>query len=265
MRKRLRFDAVEVVLLVSFAIVVTRFAVQRHDIGYGGASLVEAPLPQQLERRYGGKRYSMGLEEWFVRDFFGDLRGGVFVDVGAWHPTNGSNTYRLERDLGWSGLAVDALQEWAEAYEVQRPRSRFVVAFVSDQDSGAATLNVPRTLTEVASSSKSFVSIFAEDSTPRQVRRRTLDSLLEQSAISRIDFMSMDIELGEPAALRAFDIARFRPALVCVEAHGETRQEILDYFAAHGYVLMGKYMPHDRVNLYFAPLARSADVSRPEP
>jgi len=253
MTKRLRLDLVEVVLLIAFTAFVTRYAVQRQDIGYGGASLVEAPLLEQLDERYGGERFSMGVEEWFIRDFFSDTRNGIFVDVGAWDPIKGSNTYRLEKDFGWSGLAVDAIREFESKYTSIRPKSRFITAFVGDQNTGTATLHVPERLSAVASGTESFVNVFTEESTPRQVPRRTLDSLLDEAAITRIDFLSMDIELGEPAALRGFDIERFRPRLICIEAHGETRQAILDYFAAHGYVLIGKYLPHDRVNLYFKP------------
>jgi hypothetical protein len=65
----------------------------------------------------------------------------------------------------------------------------------------------------------------------------------------------MDIELHEPEALRGFDIQRFRPQLVCIEAHPEVRQEILDYFARNGYVVVGKYLRADIWNLYFTPLA----------
>ena len=45
-----------------------------------------------------------------------------------------------------------------------------------------------------------------------------------------------------------------RPALVCVEAHPDVRQEILDYFTRHGYTVVGKYLRMDPKNLYFSPL-----------
>ena len=63
----------------------------------------------------------------------------------------------------------------------------------------------------------------------------------------------MDIELHEPQALKGFDIERFRPALVCIEGLLPVRQQILDYFAGHGYVLLGRYLRADLQNLYFAP------------
>ena len=64
----------------------------------------------------------------------------------------------------------------------------------------------------------------------------------------------MDIELHEPAALKGFDIDRFRPSLVCVEALLPVRQQILNYFASHRYVIVGHYVWTDLENLYFAPV-----------
>src|ERR1700680_3079298 len=59
-----------------------------------------------LERRYGPARNSQFGEEWIVRDFFQDRRGGVFVDIGANDYRHDSTTYYLETALGWTGLAV---------------------------------------------------------------------------------------------------------------------------------------------------------------
>jgi hypothetical protein len=41
---------------------------------------------------------------------------------------------------------------------------------------------------------------------------------------------------------------------VCIEAQPLVRQQILNYFADHGYVLLGRYLRADTWNLYFAPL-----------
>ena len=71
-------------------------------------------------------------EEWLVRDFFGDQRGGVFLDVGSYDYKRFSNTYYLEKELGWSGVAMDAQKEFAADYAKYRPRTRFFSFFVSD-------------------------------------------------------------------------------------------------------------------------------------
>ena len=90
-----------------------------------------------------------------------------------------------------------------------------------------------------------------------------LTDLLTRAGVSHIDLLSVDVELAEPKVLAGFDIDRFKPALVCIEAHPQVRQRILDYFAAHGYVAVGRYLRADLQNLYFTPLgladARPAD------
>jgi hypothetical protein len=83
--------------------------------------------------------------------------------------------------------------------------------------------------------------------------------LLTGVHVSAFDFLSMDIELGEPQALAGFDIQRFKPALACVEAHPQVRQQILDYFAANHYSVVGKYLRVDPLNLWFMPAGTSVD------
>ena len=67
-----------------------------------------------------------------------------------------------------------------------------------------------------------------------------------------MDFLSMDIELGEPAALAGFDIERFAPELVCVEAYNAIREKVLEYFSTHEYVKHERYSAYDDgQNWYF--------------
>ena len=51
-----------------------------------------------------------------------------------------------------------------------------------------------------------------------------------------------------------FDIARFKPRLVCIEARPEVRQTILDY--QHDYMIIGKYLRADPRKLYFTSADR---------
>jgi FkbM family methyltransferase len=252
--RRLRFDAIELAGLVAFAVVATVTLMPARPNRVSVAPLMaEGELLNQLEARFGREKYSHGPEEWLIRDFFNDRRDGVFVDVGAFHPVNMSNTYRLERDFGWRGMAIDALAEFSSGYAKSRPRSKFVLAFVGDVDQGEATLHVDPDQAVVASSDQAFTAKFTSKAVPRQVPRRTLDSILAEAGIEKVDFVSMDIELGEPDALKAFDLARHRPDLLCIEAHVKTRQAIIDALAAAGYVIVGRYLRVDETNLYFTP------------
>ena len=214
-----------------------------------------------FRRQYGPYHYSEREEEWMIRDYFQDRRGGVFVDVGASHYRSASKTYYLEAKLGWSGLAVEPQHQFGADYAKFRPRTKFLPFFVSDVSNEKARLYVLRDQPMAASSDEAFVREFDEPDDILEVPTITLNDLLDAEGIHRIDFLSMDIELHEPRALGGFDIQRFRPALVCVEGLLPVRQEILDYFAKHQYVLVGKYIWVDRENLYFAPLSAHS-VSR---
>ena len=84
------------------------------------------------------------------------------------------------------------------------------------------------------------------------------ESILEEAGIQTIDFLSMDIEGAEIAALAGFSIERYKPSLACVEAKPENREKLAAYFAAHGYEQLQQYAKRDPVNNYYAPKAKAA-------
>jgi FkbM family methyltransferase len=210
---------------------------------------------QELERQYGPERNSEHAEEWIIRDFFKGTRDGIFVDVGANRYKRFNNTYYLDIVLGWSGLAIEPQTKFAREYARFRPRTTFVPLFVSDTSNHDAVLYVPP-IDLAASESRKFAESYGGSSTALHVRTTSLDDVLERSGMTHIDFLTMDIELAEPKALAGFSIQRYRPSLACVEAHPEVRQQVLDYFARNGYVLIGKYLRVDDHNLWFTPLAK---------
>jgi FkbM family methyltransferase len=218
----------------------------------------------ELRAKYGPDKSSRNYEEWIIRDYFQDRRDGVFLDVGANHYRDENNTYFLETRLGWSGIAVEALEEFGPDYARHRPRTRYVAMFASDVADSTVQFFVADNRQHLVSSSTSeFVRAEGAKGAARTVPTTTLNAVLDQAGIGRLTFLSMDIELAEPKALAGFDIERFQPELVCIEAHADVRQQILDYFAEHDYVLVGKYLRMDPLNIYFRPRAHSGVSARP--
>jgi FkbM family methyltransferase len=213
---------------------------------------VDAEELSRLKAAYGEERNSQGVEEWIVRDFFKDRRGGVFVDIGAADYRDASNTWYLESRLGWSGIAVDAQEIYKNGYERNRPRTRFFSLFVSDRSNDKARLFLSNASNWVASKDQQFTAQFGRPGSTVDVPTITMNDLLTASRVERFEFLSMDIELSEPEALAGFDIDRFRPELVCIEAHPQVRQQILNYFADHNYRVVGRYLRVDERNLWFS-------------
>jgi FkbM family methyltransferase len=218
------------------------------------------PKPEDLNSaikpfadRYGSNNSEHG-EEWLIRDFYHDRRGGVFVDVGANHYRRFNNTYYLDVELGWTGIAVEPQTRFSADYATFRPNTRFRSWFVSDQSDEQAKIYTLRNNSLVTSATKTFTERFGSDVREDTVATITLNDLLTAEGIQQFDFLNMDIELWEPKALAGFDIKRFRPSLVCIESHQEVMQQILDYFAVNGYVVVAKYLRLDVYNLYFTPI-----------
>lgn len=209
------------------------------------------------------KLYSQLNEELVIRDFFQDRREGVFLDVGAGNYKRDSTTFFLEEQLGWTGVSVDALAELGPDYKKHRPRTKFMNFLITDKATGLHKFYRANNYLEVSSANKKVASEQADyyegdgAVTELEVQSITLTELLQLTKTESIDFMSMDIEEWEPAALRGFDIDTYKPELVCIEAHRTVQDEILAYFHDHGYERLDQYIPYDRFNWYFTPKVKA--------
>lgn len=220
-----RFDLVEMALVAVFAAVFAAVVVSslRPNHNTYGDELTQQ-VYASLRTSFGPAKYSEHEEEWIIRDFFGGLSDGVFVDIGANHYKQGSNTYYLEAEAGWSGIAVDPQASFAPDYRKHRPRTRFYPFFVSNESNKSAKLFVGRN-SLVASSDQLFTESFGAPATATDVPTITLTDLLDSAGIQKIDLLSIDVELAEPAVLAGFAVNRFQPRLVCIEGHPQVRQQ----------------------------------------
>lgn len=193
--------------------------------------------------------YANHQEDMEVLKFFGEHRG-VFVEAGANHPVEGSQTFLLEHN-GWHGVLIEPNPELAELCQKQRPKSQiFECALVEPEGPRHVRMHVPGKLSALASISADKASETTKDGDWFECPARTLDSVLEESGIERIDFFSIDLEGYEPKALEGFNWLRWRPQLVTIEDHCEnldTHRAV----SAHGYKLVRRigdnhwYVPKD--------------------
>ena len=92
----------------------------------------------------------------------------------------------------------------------------------------------------VAGALSTLKSTIVEDVRPTEIRQvvvRTLDAILAEAGVERIDFLSVDVEGAELAVLRGFSIARYRPRLILIE---DDVQDLAKhaYLEARGYKLV---------------------------
>lgn len=211
--------------------------------------------------RTGASLYAQHKEEPVLRHFFRDRREGFFLDVGCYKWKELSATYYLEKHLDWSGIAIDALGEFQAGWKQNRPRSHFFQYVVSDHSGGEMVFYEADGAEGVSSTSRQWIVDFYASRFPRgtpsirelKVPTITLNDLLDREGVGKIDLLTMDIEGSEPTALAGFDIERFRPELVLIEARGPNQPVLLEYFESHGYERIEEYLYHDDLNWYFRP------------
>ena len=209
--------------------------------------------------------YSLVSEELIIRDYFQDRRGGFFLDVGCAWAVDYSNTYYLEKHLGWTGIGVDALIEYASDWEVIRPTSKFRNYLITDKSGGEGTFFKSDSLGLSSTNEKlAEGTLFGFEVAPEEVSvpMITLTDLLDQEGVTKVDLVSMDIEGHEPKAFAGFDIDRFAPELLVIE--GKNNQ-IENYLATHGYVLIERYLQYDTINRYYerAEAAKETEITSP--
>ena len=67
------------------------------------------------------KSYGFEFEDIEINKFFKNTKKGFYVDIGAFNPIRGSNTYLLYRK-GWSGINIDADENSIKMFKILRKR-----------------------------------------------------------------------------------------------------------------------------------------------
>jgi FkbM family methyltransferase len=165
-------------------------------------SIERAIFPWQAENR---------LKE----EFFCGRRDGFFVDVGANDPTDGSQTWHLEK-LGWRGILIEPQPALAQKLREQRRAMVFACACSSPQNAGKT---LPLQVAGIFSSlDLDFFVAGMRKGDIIEVPVRTLDEILEEaSAPAPIDLLSIDVENHEIDVLNGLTLTRWRPRLIFIE------------------------------------------------
>jgi FkbM family methyltransferase len=195
-----------------------------------------------------------------VWQFFERRPAGVFVEVGANHPTRMSQTGFLEA-RGWSGVLVEPHPELCTLLREWRPRSQtFQVAVASPAMVGETDLllgvsDLHSTLTPVRGDPLSGARL--------RVPVRTLDAVLAEAGVERIDFLSIDVEGAELEVLLGLTLEKYFPQLILLE---DKHQDFKKYFhlRRHGYRLVKRTDLNDWYVPAHSPATIRTMTTRPE-
>lgn len=163
--------------------------------------------------------YAQNGEDVILKRIFFDQAEGFYIDIGANDPVILSLTKHFS-DRGWRGINVEpgigAFQR------LTQHRSR-------DINLNVGVAAVPGTLTFFQCPWNEALSTFSasqageyraagQEIRERQVPVRTLNSICEEFVTGTIDFLSIDVEGFERQVLEGFDLRKWRPRVILIEA-----------------------------------------------
>lgn len=217
-------------------------------------------IRRRIRRRFfellGSYKYSRpslnNLDEKLSKYF--NYKGGFFIEAGANDGYQQSNTYFLERVLGWKGVLVEGIPELYKRCKSERKAKSFNAALVShDFKEDYVQMHYADLMTVVdgalkdENKEKQHVSTGCKakgaEGYSIQVPARTLDSILDEAQPPQtIDLFSLDVEGYELQVLQGLSFEKYKPKYILVEAN--FFDEVNDYLSPH-YDMIEKLSHHD--------------------
>ncbi len=190
----------------------------------------------------------VGQDEFLDQQIFGGRRGGVFVDIGAFDGVEFSNTWYLERDLGWNGLCIEA-NPTVFARLTRNRKCKCLNVCVSDT-CGVGTLvlfpdaemftGLARTVLAADRPRKERQEVSARRRQEVEVQCVEPNRLFREHGLRHIDYLSLDAEGMDFAILKAIDLTAFDIDVISIENNGFAfGYHLMDFLDARGYDLVG--------------------------
>jgi FkbM family methyltransferase len=194
--------------------------------------------PVEARRIYKSSKSQLG-QDLFALIASGAKKNGFFVEFGSAGGVALSNSFLLEKELGWSGILCEPSRSWHEDLKKNRSCTiefRCVYSRTGEQIG----------FSENYIGELSGITEFSGDDHHGLINRTTesyqvetislLDLLSQHNAPTHVDFLSVDTEGSEFEILKAFDFSKYTFGAICVEHNYlENRPKVKALLEANGY------------------------------
>ncbi len=212
-------------------------------IGYGEFIL----LSVRKIHRDARPSFSQAGEDLLIRFAFRflNITQPTYLDIGAHHPTNLSNTFNFYQN-GSHGVCVEPNPTLAKLFRQKRPRDTVLEVAIGPAK-GETVLHIvsDNALSTTSSTQAQYFSGTSKHHIAKEIRvptRTIMDVLSEYFPATPPDLISLDIEGMDLEVLKSFDFTKCRPPVFCVETltYDETKAihkipEIIEYMTSHDY------------------------------
>ena len=180
---------------------------------------------------------------------------GFFIEAGAHDGFFESNTYYLEKFKGWDGVLIEPVPQLYRECINQRPKAKvFNCALVSPDYPqqelkiiAADTMSYIKSETEQGKKREELVETWVK---PKEVTvpAKTLTSILDELKVSKVNFLSLDVEGYEMNVLKGLDFNKYRPDYILMEFFlEETTKEEIEAYISDYYVFCSQLSERDHL------------------
>ena len=164
-----------------------------------------------------------------VIHFFGGMKEGFFIDVGAYDGITWSNSLALEKYYGWTGICIEpndkafkTLKKYRNVECINSAITNFdgEVEFINVDGYAEMLSGIPTSMPENhLSRIKNEIKNHGGQETLLKVKANKIETLLEQRSITKIDYLSIDVECGELNVLKSIDFEKTKITLISCEVN----------------------------------------------
>ena len=222
------------------------------------------------ERLRQGYQSQMGQDIFLNRWFFKNRGPGFFIDVGAFDGMLGSNTFYFEKHLQWKGIAFEpnpsafdvlrgtrscrliqgcaydhdgqvpffalAKEERGQGAKLGPPSNMLSTIFDSTHG-GAMLSGIPEHMDQLQ-----WIKWISKPMKLSQTRATVpchrIDTVVHDSSVKIVDYLSIDVEGAELEVLHGIDFQRVQVNIIGVE-HTHTFSEVYDLLTTSGFEYQG--------------------------
>ncbi len=200
-------------------------------------------------REYGNKYYSHEGEDILLQKIF--LGKKIFyIDVGACHPIEFSNTYCFYKN-GSKGINIDANPVSVELLKKFRPRDINLNIAISSKEKQINLFTLGG-VSGVESTDKSWVKKMT-GATEDKIKSFTIETCSLSTIIERyckdrvIDLLDVDVEGMDLDVLKSIDFDKVDIKVICIEINGKCLEDVLQseiytILKNQDYLILGKLL-----------------------
>ena len=171
-------------------------------------------------------------DTFFFNNFYRCMEGpGTYLDIGAYAPESISNTWFLDKCLGWRGICAEADPVQASPFRTQR--SCYVVDKAIGKTAGKGTF--------VGGSTSGY--LVEGKATGRTTDVTTIDAVIKETGWGSplvIDFLSLDVEGHELEVLMSIPWDHVSIKYIALE-NNRNKVDTWEYLMDQGYIKLGSF------------------------